>query len=113
MISHLYYLGTNAAGQPALFRASLGNNGSITIEELVEGIEDLQLLYGEDINGDGVVNVYVDAASVTDFTRVINLRLSITARTLEDNIASQTTAAGDKRLRRTFTTSINIRNRVS
>ncbi len=109
MVSHLYYLGTNAAGHPALFRVSLGNNGSITIEELVEGIEDMQLLYGEDTTGDGVVNKYVDSDLVTDFTQVINIRLSITARTIEDNVATQ----GDKRLRRTFTTSINIRNRVS
>ncbi|MGD8594164.1 MAG: PilW family protein [Gammaproteobacteria bacterium] len=112
MVSHLYYLGTNSAGVPALFRASLGNNGAIITEELVEGVEDLQLMYGEDTNDDGVVNVYVDSAAVADFTKVLNIRLTVTVRTIEDNIASQITAAGDKRLRRTFTTSVTIRNRV-
>ena len=113
MVSNLYYLGNNSAGVPALFRASLGNNGSIITEELVEGIEDMQLLYGEDTDDDGVVNVYTDSASVTDFTKVLNVRITVTVRTIEDNIASQTTAAGDKRLRRNFTTSITIRNRVT
>ena len=113
MVSNLYYLGTNSAGVPALFRASLGNNGSILTEELVEGIEDMQLMYGEDTDNDGVVNVYVDSALVADFTKVLNIRLTITVRTVEDNIASQTTAAGDKRLRRSFTTSVAIRNRMT
>jgi type IV pilus assembly protein PilW len=112
MVSHLYYLGTNSAGEPALFRASLGNNGAIAKEELVEGVEDLQLLYGEDTTGDHVVNVYEDASSVSDFTKVVSVRITLTVRTIEDNIAAQTTAAGDKRLRRTFTTSVTIRNRV-
>ena len=113
MVSHYYYVGTNSAGVPALFRASLGNNASILKEELVEGIEDLQLLYGEDTDDDRVVNVYADAGSVTDFTKVISIRITLTVRTIEDNIASQTTAAGDKRLRRSFTTSVTIRNRLA
>jgi type IV pilus assembly protein PilW len=113
MVSHLYYLGTNSAGVPALFRVSLGNNGTILTEELVEGVEDLQLMYGEDTTDDGVVNVYVDSAAVTDFTKVLNIRLTVTVRTVADNIASKVTPAGDKRIRRTFTTSVAIRNRVT
>lgn len=112
-VSNLYYVGNNSAGVPALFRASLSNNASISTEELVEGVEDLQILYGEDTDDDGVVNVYEDSASVTDFTKVVSARITLTVRTIEDNIATHTTAAGDKRLRRTFTTSIAIRNRVS
>jgi hypothetical protein len=70
-------------------------------------------MYGEDTTDDGVVNVYVDSAAVTDFTKVLNIRLTVTVRTVADNIASKVTPAGDKRIRRTFTTSVAIRNRVT
>jgi len=113
MISHTYYVGTNSAGVPALFRVSLGNYGGISTEELVEGVENLKILYGVDTTGDHVINVYENAASVTDFSKVISVRITLTVRTIEDNIAAKTTASGDKRLRRTFTTSISIRNRVA
>ncbi|HIE0125956.1 MULTISPECIES: PilW family protein [Stenotrophomonas] len=48
--SLVYYVGTSATtGQPALMRARAdGNNGYSTPEELVEGIENLQLLFGLD-----------------------------------------------------------------
>lgn len=48
--SLVYYVGTSATtGQPALMRARAdGNNGYGTPEELVEGIENLQLLFGLD-----------------------------------------------------------------
>lgn len=113
MLVNTYYVDTNSAGVPALFRASMGNNASITPEELVEGVENMQLLYGVDSDDDGVVNKFVTSASVTDFTKVLTVRITLTVRTIEDNIASQVTAAGDKRLRRSFTTSVTIRNRVS
>jgi type IV pilus assembly protein PilW len=111
MIVNTYYIDTNSAGVPALFRASMGNNASIGTEELVEGVENMQLLYGVDTDADNVVNKYVAAASVADFSEVLSIRITLTIRTIEDNIAREVTAQGDKRLRRTFT-SIAIRNRV-
>ncbi|TWI00213.1 type IV pilus assembly protein PilW [Luteimonas cucumeris] len=46
--SLVYYVGTStASGEPALFRARF-NGTSYVPEELVEGIENLQLLYGQD-----------------------------------------------------------------
>jgi len=48
--SVVYFVGTSATtGEPALMRArSDGNNGYSAAEELVEGIESLQLLFGLD-----------------------------------------------------------------
>jgi hypothetical protein len=60
-----------------------------------------------------VVNKYVTSAGVADFSDVVNVRITLTIRTIEDNIARELTPEGDKRLRRNFTTSIAIRNRVS
>lgn len=45
--SLVYYVGTGASGGPALFRARFDGT-EYQPEELVEGIENLQLLYGQD-----------------------------------------------------------------
>lgn len=46
--SIVYYVGTGASGEPALFRARADGAGAYVAEELVEGIESLQFLYGRD-----------------------------------------------------------------
>ncbi|WP_434213466.1 PilW family protein [[Pseudomonas] boreopolis] len=46
----VYYVGVGASGQNALYRARINANGSVTSEELVEGIENLQFRYGMDRN---------------------------------------------------------------
>ena len=44
-----YYVGINGQGNPALYRARAGSVGGFAAgEELVEGIQSLQLLYGQD-----------------------------------------------------------------
>jgi type IV pilus assembly protein PilW len=45
--SVVYYVALNTAGTPALFRGRFGG-ASYVVEELVEGIESLQFLYGRD-----------------------------------------------------------------
>jgi type IV pilus assembly protein PilW len=107
-----YYIGYNDAGEHALFRQTLANAGSINIEELVEGVEDMQFLYGEDSDGDGTPNRYIDSAIVADWNNVVSVRIELQVRSIEDNVAAKLTAFNDHRLRRTFTTSIAIRNRV-
>ncbi|WP_455201814.1 PilW family protein [Kaarinaea lacus] len=113
MINHTYYISNNSAGVPSLFRMTMGNAGSMTPEELVDGIEDMQLLYGEDSDDDGTPNRYVNSTLVTDWNNVISIRVELQIRSIEDNVAAELTAYGDHRLRRTFTTSIAIRNRVT
>ncbi|MDH5823827.1 PilW family protein [Luteimonas sp. RD2P54] len=49
--SLVYYVGRGTSGEPALFRARADHTGAYPLddrEELVEGIESLQLLYGQD-----------------------------------------------------------------
>ena len=46
--SLVYYVGTGTSGEPSLFRARAGTSGGYVAEELVEGIESLQFLYGRD-----------------------------------------------------------------
>jgi len=98
----IYSIKDGASGNPSLFRSIDGNE-----QELVEGIEDLQILYGEDTDGDNVPNYFVDADTVTDMEQAIAVRLTLTARTLEENI----TTGGDS-LARTFTSAVTLRNRL-
>ncbi|MCF7750849.1 PilW family protein [Bacillus subtilis subsp. subtilis] len=47
--SIVYFIGTSATGEPALMRARANQGGTYdTPEELVEGIENLQVMYGLD-----------------------------------------------------------------
>ena len=113
MVNRTYYIRNNAAGVPSLYRTSMGNAANMTAEEMVEGIEDMQLLYGEDNDGDGTPNRYIDSSAVLDWNNIVSVRIELQVRSVEDNVASRMTAYGDRKLRRTFTTSIAIRNRVT
>ncbi len=122
LVNRIYYIGTGSSGQPSLFRYALGNNGVMTAEELVEGVEDLQITYGEDTDGDKTANVYVDASAVTDMSQVVSIRVDYTLRSLEDNVIAGTSGGGaafgggggaaDRHLRRSFSATTTIRNRV-
>ena len=133
-----YFVGTNAAGQPALFRQRLtqgGGNATTVAEELVEGVEDMQISYGVDRSptADGVVDIYLTANGVTAvatpgatdadrWRRVLSVKIELLMRSTENNV---TTAPqpytfnsvanpnpGDRRLRKVFTTTVAIRNRL-
>lgn len=72
--SLVYYIAEGASGQPALHRARSAGNGVYTgVEELVEGIENMQLLFGLDSVDDltttppsGYVDEQVPASGVTN-----------------------------------------------
>ncbi len=102
-----YSVGANADGDPVLQRNDGGGN-----VDLVEGVEDMQIVYGEDTDGDGAPNRYVPIGTAgLDLTRVVSLRVTLTVRSLEDNIVPAINS-GDRRLRRTFTTTVSLRNRL-
>jgi len=133
-----YYIATNPAGQPALYRlVPQGDPPTPTAEEVVEGVEDMQILFGEDTdntndNSDNFTGattpylkteVYHGAGSVVDWGRVTSIKISLLLRTTEDSVldksqtytfpawAASTTTAGDRRLRKVFTHVIDLRNR--
>ena len=109
----VYTVGAGADGQPALFR-----NGV----EYLDGVEDLQILYGEDTNGNAVADYYVDATQVTDMGNVVSIRFAVVTRSYDDNLTGdinqtinvlgQNRTAADERLRQVYTTTVNIRNRI-
>lgn len=129
----VYYVGKRdnvATNPPALFRRRLSTTGIAgTPEELVEGVEDMQVLYGENTNNDNnnAADRFVPADQVSDWDEVVSLRISLLVQSLEDNLVAAPQsyvfngvtyngASGnganppDGRLRRVFTTTINLRN---
>lgn len=128
-----YYIGKRddvAANPPALFRRRLGATGAAgSPEELVEGVEDMQILYGENTNNDSrnAADRYVPADQVSDWDAVVSVRITLLMQSVENNIvpaplsytyngvvydgtAGQGALPADGRLRRVFVTTINLRN---
>ena len=98
----IYSIQTGASGAPALFRSVGGVD-----TELVEGIENLQILYGEDTDEDFVPEYYVNAASVTDMAQAVSVRFRFVARTIETNVATD-----GGRITRDFVSTVMLRNRL-
>jgi len=112
-----YYLRTTASGTPSLYRKVNSNSA----EELVEGVEDMQITYGVDANGNGFANYYTAANNITDWSSVVSVHISLLLRTLDDNLTASaqtyqfngaSTTATDKRLREVASTTIAIRNHL-
>lgn len=111
-----YSIRAGASGEPALWRSLFGDD-----QELIEGIEQMQLLYGIDTDDDQHPNQYETAANVTDWYQVMSIRLMLLAvsessvvegfQTYDYNGGSFT--ATDSKLRQVFTTTIALRNRIS
>ena len=122
--SETYFIGTGVSGEPALFlnRANMGGAvGTAQTIELVEGVEDMQILYGEDSTGDGSANVYRSAAAVADMEDVLSIRISLLVRSPEENVLDSAQAltfnglavdGSDLRLRRVYTMTSTVRNRM-
>jgi len=111
-----YTIADNPNGVPSLYRNTNGVD-----QELIPGVEDLQIRYGEDTTGDQIADQYLSATDVADFGNVVNIEFSLLVRSRLDNITSNATStyyvgtsrpAADKRLRRAYTTTVNIRNRT-
>jgi type IV pilus assembly protein PilW len=76
-------------GEPALWCRS--SNGPMSAP-MVSGVESLQLLYGEDTDGDGIINYYVPWQLVTNSDHVLSVKVSIIARS-ENAVSAGITAS--------------------
>lgn len=133
--SRFYFIGdtkrVNKSNQPiyALYQADINYSNSpatFNVNELIEGVENMQILYGEVLANNNIK--YVDVDNVTDMNNIssIQLGLLITSqdevRQTVDNqsyflaqkeISTSGTAphGADERLRHSFNSTIQIRNR--
>tara|TARA_R110002051_G_scaffold325728_1_gene430557 strand:+ start:2334 stop:3299 length:966 start_codon:yes stop_codon:yes gene_type:complete len=89
---HVYFI-SNDGNVPLLRRRTLSiNNGMNNEEQLVEGIENMRILYGFDSNGDGTADSYMPAQNVTTlmwdnelFQRLVSLRIFLLVRSSEED----------------------------
>lgn len=85
LVTHGYYVSqdsTGTAGLPSLRRKALIAGPAVTDEEIIPGVEDLQVQFGIDTDADGVANRYVNpgyAPIVTD--NLVAMRLWLRLRT--------------------------------
>ena len=89
---------------------------------IARGIESLQIQYGENTQGDEFADVYRNsAASVSDFTKVVSIRIGILLKSEQDFLTDapipvtfmgESFNNGDRRLRLQMFTTIGLRNRV-
>ena len=138
--SYVYYVGLRGAdGMPSLFRARFTNGIWGASEELVEGVDTLQLMYGRDTDGNGSVDGYVRAdevvAGVTAYNDIADrwrqvasvelgmvLRSPERAGTPDRNVGTNgavqvigvtvNSNANEAILRRPYETTIALRNRL-
>ena len=69
------------SNEPTLWcHTSNPNSAGAPAQPMVAGIESLQLLYGEDLDQDGIINHYVPWQMVTNPDNVLSVKISIVAR---------------------------------
>lgn len=121
-----------ALNPPSLFRAELDLNGATVgnFVEVVQGVESMQILYGENTNGDAKnsADAYVTANNVSQWENVVSVRVSLLMQSVDDNLidgfapyqyngvtydgSSLNATPADSRLRRVFSRTITLRNRT-
>ena len=130
---------TNDAGNQinALFlrRRSVGGGGVLSNAiELVEGVENMQLLYGVDTNGDFSINQYLAAGAISanpavtpNWGQVVSVKAQLTVVANQGNVVGEDGSADaqqvvdingnavanpDGRLRQVFTNVFALRNKL-
>lgn len=129
IVLNTYYIKENLRGIPSLYRKTLG---AATDDELIEGVENLKLLYAHyDDKGtasplDDTVQ-WVSAATINnsasyDWGNVTSIKAAVLLSGEQDvltedgpdkyeMLGTDVTVTADKRLRRVFSTSVKVRNR--
>lgn len=121
--SFYFYIAPSVSGNTnSLYRVYPDGAGGTIKEELIEGVENMQVLYGEDTDNDGYANRYVKASDVTggNFDNVVSARVGLllttdgelkqTSTSKTYTIAGTSVTTNDKQLRYAINTNIKIRN---
>ncbi|HTS24157.1 MAG TPA: PilW family protein [Casimicrobiaceae bacterium] len=124
MTTRTYYIAPSSRrpGINSLWSNSVpAYDGQAQPEEIVEGVEGLALLFGEDLDGQRAANRYVTADAVGNWANVVSLRAQVLLGTTRDNVATKpqqysfdgsSTTPTDRRIRTTMASVVTVRNRV-
>lgn len=112
------YIRNNSRGIPALYQRLNNNNA----EELVDGIESMQIRYGVDDDADGSADRYQTADAVSNWANVLSVEIELLLASTRENLTvdgpqtyffnGNNITASDSRLRSVFSRTVTLRNRV-
>lgn len=124
MQAHAYYVSAAADGTPTLYRRKLvatGGNPALEDEELVQGVENFQVTYGFDADGDGYANRYVNANDVAagDWVNVVTARMHLLFRSFSQVTSEPQSfrfmgtnyTPTDRYMRQEFISTVELRNK--
>ncbi len=119
-----YWIREGTSGEPALVRAEENDSGWNDWEnggdELVDGVENMQLLYGVDTSNNGAPNYFAPADAVPDMDKVVSVQIHLAIRSLRENLVEPRQieyyggpkSTNDTRIHKVFTTTVALRNRL-
>jgi type IV pilus assembly protein PilW len=125
--THAFYIGRGTNNRPALFQLRLqrqsGTASGFVPEELVSGIDTMQVRYGRDIDNNGAIDTWDTADVIADWSTVLSVEVALLARSPDEYGAetdsvvyslgsTQFNPVDDRRLRQVFSTTIGVRNRL-
>jgi len=118
-----YYIGEGTNGEPALFRRLM--TPLQPPQELVSGVETLQILYGVNANGTSAADTYLPADEVDDWGSVASIRFSVMTRSQDEVLEEENSRTfamlgsevaqgnnGDRRVRIVSVSTTTIRGRM-
>ncbi len=118
-----YYIRANAGRPNSLVRQRLSTSTTDpawVTEELVDGVQDMQILYGI-AGANRQVSDYVTANNVTNWDNVVAVRINLLVVSADTNVVPENqviafngadVTIANRRLAQVFSTTIGIRNRL-
>lgn len=126
-----FFIGVSQSGNTrSLYQFRLqvtgGTTAAMVAQELIEGVQDLRILYGEDTSNppNRRTDQYVTADAVSNWNNVVSVRIHLLLASVQDNIVQtpmtvvfppdtgNNFTAGDRRLYQAFSATVGIRNRL-
>ncbi|MDQ2964083.1 MAG: PilW family protein [Pseudomonadota bacterium] len=124
LVTRTYFMASSARkpGTNSLWANSVpAYDGQPQPEEMIEGVEGLALLFGEDLDGKHAANRYVSADAVGTWSNVVSVNAQVLLATVRDNVATSpqpysfagvSTTPTDRRMRSVLSSVVTVRNRV-
>lgn len=114
---------SNAKNIPSLYWKELNREASAgSAKPVLENVENIQFLYGEDTDNDASPNYYVSADAVTHWNDIVSLKINLLLRSYHEMLPTETAItfngitttppSGDHYMRYSFSTTIALRNQL-
>lgn len=119
--SSIYYIDNGSNNTPSLWRVRYDNPSDIVTEEIVEGIQNMQIKYAQGDSKGNITGDYLDANNITDWSSVVSVKITLLATSNDTNVVSpnqvvrfngQDITINNGRLAQVFSITVGIRNRL-